>query len=122
VEGGRPALGLLMIGGIRAGSNSSVEGWGTEGAGHELGIGTAGVPAPSEILKIVHGHRGSAIREDVRQPMLIAERRLWRERFAFDARTDRGDVEIFFRVIVGWWQLGGGWRERKLIRKVWRCP
>jgi hypothetical protein len=100
-----------MVGRIRAGSDPSVEGWGTvsEGAGDELGVGTAGVPAPSEILEVVHGHWSSAIRDDVRQPMLIAER-LRRERLAFDARTGRGgNVAIFFIIIIGmrivwpWW-------------------
>lgn len=104
MESDRPALGLLMGGGIRAGSDPSVEGWGTvsEGARDELGVGTAGEPTPSEMLEVVHGHRGSANREYVRQPMLIGERRLWRERFAFDARTGRGgDLATFFRVIIG---------------------
>jgi len=34
--------------------------------------------------------------------MLIVERRLWRERLAFDARTGRGrDIAVFFRIIIG---------------------
>jgi hypothetical protein len=101
VEGGRPTPGLLMIGG---GSDSSIEGWGTvsKGAGNKVGVGTAGVPTHGERLEVVHRQRSSAIWEDVRQPMLVVERWLWRERFAFDAGTcGRGGVAIFFRVIFG---------------------
>jgi hypothetical protein len=69
VEGDRPTPGLLMVGGVGAGSDSSIEGWGTvsEGARHNVGVGTERVPAPSKRLEVVHGQRGSAIWEDVRQ-------------------------------------------------------
>jgi hypothetical protein len=68
VEGDRPTPGLLMVGGIGAGSDSSIEGWGSvsEGARHNAGVGTAGMPAHSEGLEIIHRKRSSAIREDVR--------------------------------------------------------
>lgn len=57
VEGKRQTPGLLMIGGVGAGSNSSVERWGavSEGARHRVRVGAAEVPAPSERLKVVHG-------------------------------------------------------------------
>ena len=68
MEGDRPTPGLLMVGGVGAGSDSSIEGWGTvtEGTRDKLGVGTAGEPAYGEGLEIVHRQRGSAIREDVR--------------------------------------------------------
>lgn len=58
MESDRPAPGLLVVGGVRAGSDSSVKGWRavSEGARDELGIGTAGEPTPSERLEVVHGH------------------------------------------------------------------
>jgi hypothetical protein len=57
VKGDRPTPGLLMVGGVRAGSYSPLERWGavSEGARHEVGFSTAGKSAPSERLKVVHG-------------------------------------------------------------------
>lgn len=68
MEGDRPALGLVMVGGVRAGSDCSLVRWGgvSEGTGNENGVGTAGMPAPGERLKVVQGERGSAVWEDVR--------------------------------------------------------
>jgi hypothetical protein len=64
VEGDRPTFGLVMVGGIRAGTGTSIVGRGavSQGAGDQDGVGTAGMPAPSERLKVVHGQRGSADR------------------------------------------------------------
>jgi hypothetical protein len=105
-----------MVGGVGGGSDPSIEGWGTvsEGARHNVGVGTSGVPAHSKGLEVVHRQRSFAIWEDVRQPMLVAEGWLWREGFTFDTRTC--GIAVIFRVIFGvgvvrawWWQLGGGW-------------
>jgi hypothetical protein len=104
VKSGGPALGLLMVGGVRAGSDSSIEGRGaiSEGARDEVGVCTARVPAPSERLEVVHGERNLAIREDVRRPMLVVEMKFWREGFAFDSRTGvGGGIVIFFRIVIG---------------------
>lgn len=116
VEGGRPTPGLLMV---RAGSDSSIEEWRTvsERARHKVGVGTAGMPAQSEGLEIVHRQRSLAIWEDVRQPMLIAGRWFWGEGFTLDTRTcGKGVIAVFLGVIPGvgavrtwWWELGGGW-------------
>jgi hypothetical protein len=101
VKGGGPTPGLVMVGGVGAGSDSPIERRGTvpEGARDKVGVGTAGVPAGSDRLEVVHRQRGSTIWEDMRQPLLKVERRLWGERFAFDARTGR--VAVFFKVIFG---------------------
>jgi len=116
VEGGRPTPGLLMV---RAGSDSSIEEWRTvsERARHKVGVGTAGMPAQSEGLDIVHRQRSLAIWEDMRQPMLIAGRWFWREGFTLDTRTcGKVVIAVFLGVIPGvgavrtwWWELGGGW-------------
>jgi hypothetical protein len=89
VKGDGPTLGLLVVG---AGPNSPVERWGavSEGARHNVRVGT----------EVVQGQRGSASREDVRR--LIGEGRVWRERFAFNARICVGaGIVLFVRVIFG---------------------
>lgn len=50
-----PTPGLLLVVGVGAGSDSSVERWGAvpKGAGDELGVDAARVPASSERLEIV---------------------------------------------------------------------
>jgi hypothetical protein len=75
VEGNGPTLGLLMVGGVGAGSDSPLERWGavSEGTRHKVGVGTDGVPAPSESLEVVHGQRRSASREDMGWTVLIGE-------------------------------------------------
>jgi hypothetical protein len=90
-----------MVGRVRAGSDSSVVGRRTtsEGARHEDGIVTVGMPAPSEGLKVVHGKRRLALWED-RWSREVVERCLWRESFAFNARIcAEVGVAIFVRVI-----------------------
>lgn len=66
MEGDRPTPGLLMVGRVRAGSDSSIVGWRTtsKGARNEDGIVTVGMPAPSDRLKVIHGERRSALWED----------------------------------------------------------
>jgi hypothetical protein len=76
VEGNGPTPGLLVVvGGVGAGSDSPLERWGavSEGARDELGVCTNRMPAHRENLEVVHGERGSAIREDVRWTMLVSE-------------------------------------------------
>jgi hypothetical protein len=55
VEGNRPTPGLLMVGGIGAGSDSSLKRWGavSEGARDEMGFSAAGVSAPGKRLEVV---------------------------------------------------------------------
>jgi len=79
VESDRPTLGLVMVGGVRAGSDPSIVGWGaiSEGAGNKDRVDTAGMPAPGERLKVVHGQRGSAAWEDVGLSLRVVEGRLW---------------------------------------------
>jgi len=104
VEGNRPTPGLLVVGGVGAGSDSPLERWGavSEGARHKLGVGTDRVPASCENLEVVHGERGSASREDVGWAMLESEGRLWREELAFNARICVGaGIAVFVRVVVG---------------------
>jgi hypothetical protein len=57
VECDGPALGLVVVGGIWARADSPVKRWGavSEGARHNVGIGTAGVSAPAESLEVVQG-------------------------------------------------------------------
>jgi len=93
-----------MVGGVWAGSDSPLEGWGavSEGAGHELGVGADRVPAPGENLEVVQGERGSASREDVRRTMLVSEGRLWGEGLAFNAGICVGaGIAVVVGVIFG---------------------
>ena len=96
MEGGRPTPGLLMVGGVGAGPDSSIDRRGavSEGARHKLRVGTAGISAPSERLKVVHRLGGPANREDARWQILIVERRLRREGLALY-------IAVLFRVIFG---------------------
>jgi hypothetical protein len=99
-----PTPGLMMVGGVGAGSDPPIKRWGTvpEGARDQVGVGTAGEPAGSERLEVVHRQRGSTIWEDMEQTLLKVERWLWGERFTFDARTRGGkNVAVFFKVIFG---------------------
>jgi hypothetical protein len=75
VEGNGPTPGLLMVGGVGAGPDSSIERRGavSEGARDKVGVDTARVPAPAEGLKVDHGERGSAVWDDVGWAMLIGK-------------------------------------------------
>lgn len=104
MESDWPTLGLVMVGGVWAGSDSPVAGWGAvpERAGNKDGVGTVRVPAPGERLKVVQGQRGSAGREDSRWALGVVEWRLWRESFAFDARVRiETKASVIVRVIFG---------------------
>jgi len=96
VESDGPTPGLLMVGGVGAGTDSSVERRGgvSKGARDKIGVGTARVPAAIERLEVVHGQGGSAVREDVRWMVLIDEGWLWREVLAFDARIFVGRIFV----------------------------
>jgi hypothetical protein len=106
MEGNRPTPGLLVVGGVGAGPDSSIDGWGaiSEGAGHEVRVGATRMPAHIERLKVVQGQRCPAIWEDVGWAMLGGEDegQLWREMFVFNARICIGaGVAIFVGVIFG---------------------